>query len=409
MEIINGYSSSMSLGTTVFDTITPETSTYNITSNTVYFFSGSYDTEVLYNTLTESTLLSTYASQYLGKISNVPLTFSYDDTKKERIIQNTTPNAFRFKDPRYVNNSYIMGTSFTKPTIGAKYKFKMTDATLNSGFLVNGSSVNVTAKKEYYKTYTDGFDVLFANGTSVNGGAIDLVNNKLYGYRVENGTGPTGYLSVPFSVLKAKGYTTIICNISNNSGTRCGSPFVGYNWDSVLTQSYDVWSLTITIDLVNLVVTNSSPTYTPSTVSLVGLDLSKIFIGIHAIQTGAGGWVDWNVSIPNESYHTYDIESDFFTTTGNITVTNPTALTYSGFEVVPYDIDGNVLSNDINWVAIKIKNDTAGDYFIYTDDIGTFYNPSFINLNSKTVKYGNESILHNVKIQYRDKSIGEII
>lgn len=261
MEIINGYSSSMSLGTTVFDTITPETSTYNITSNTVYFFSGSYDTEVLYNTLTESALLSTYTSQYLGKISNVPLTFSYDDTKKERIIQNTTPNALRFKDPRYVNNSYIMGTSFTKPTIGAKYKFKMTNSTLNSGFLVNGSSVNVTAKKEYY------------------------------------------------------------------NGTR----------------------------------------------------------------------------------YTYDIESDFFTTTGNITVTNPTALTYSGFEVVPYDTDGNIITNDIKWVAIKIKNDTSGDYFIYTDDIGTFYNPSFINLNSKTVKYGNENILHNVKIQYRDKSIGEIL
>lgn len=401
MEIINGYS--YSLGLTPSNILSSDIATDNVTESVntkLFFFTGTMDLTSLYNITSESSLLSTYASSYLGTVT-APLTYKFNKNKKTITIESATPNALRFKDPRYVNNSYIMGTSFTKPTIGAKYKFKMTNSTLNSGFLVNGSSVNVTAKKEYYKTYTDGFDTLFANGTSVNGGAIDLVNNQLYGYRV-NGNGPDGYISVPFSVLKDSGLSVIECNVTLNT---CGWIFVGYAWNNQLTSSYGNGSTKITINFIDMVVTNTSPyNGSPSTVSLVGLDLTKIYIGICAIQAG-DGWVPWNVVIPNSSYYIYDIESDFFTTTGNITVTNGSKMTYSGFEVVPYDTDGNIITNDIKWVAMKTGSNGLGDKFIFTDEIGTSSSPAFVTMSNKTSKYGVENILSNLKLELHEKGV----
>lgn len=257
MEIINGYS--YSLGLTPSNILSSDIATDNITESVntkLFFFTGTMDLTALYNITSESSLLSTYASSYLGTVT-APLTYKFNKNKKTITIESATPNALRFKDPRYVNNSYIMGTSFTKPTIGARYKFKMTNSTLNSGFLVNGSSVNVTAKKEYY------------------------------------------------------------------NGTR----------------------------------------------------------------------------------YTYDIESDFFTTTGNITITNPTALTYSGFEVVPYDTDGNIITNDIKWVAMKTGSNGLGDKFIFTDEIGTSNSPAFVTMSNKTSKYGVENILSNLKLELHEKGV----
>ena len=252
MEIINGYSASMSLGTTVFDNITPETSSYSLTSN-IHFFSGTFDPVALYNYTTTASMLSAYASQYLGSVNSIPMTITYDDNTKKRVIKQTTPNALRFKDPRYINNSYILGTSFTKPTVGTKYKFKFTNSSVPDGFKLNGSDIITTS------------------------------NEKL----------------------------------------------------------------------------------------------------------GSG----------------YMIESDFFTLSGNMTLTNTNVMTHNGFEVIPYGDDDKPLSNNITWCAIDI----GSNRIIYTDDIGVRDNPSFINLNTLTSTYGTDNILNSIKIEYRNKSQGEIL
>lgn len=399
MEIINGYGGT--IGLTPSNILSSDIATGDVSetkSSKIFFFTGDMDLNSLYNISSESQLLTSYSSTYLGTVTT-DLTYKYLKNAKKNIIKMSTPNARRFKDVRYSNSTYALGTTFTKPSIGTKYKFKFTNSTVNDGFLLNGSSISTNVKKDYYRTYTDGFDALFANGTSVNGGAIDLVNNQLYGYRVD-GSGPDGYISVPFSVLKNQGLTVIECNVTLNT---CGWIFVGYAWNNQLTSSYGNGSTKITIDFVNMTVTNTAPyNGTPSTVSLVGLDLSTIYIGICAIQASAG-WVPWNVVIPNSSYYTYDIESDFFTTTGNITVTNPTALTHSGFEVIPYGEDDKPLSNQINWCAIKVGNNTLGDKLIFTNDIGTFINPSFVNLSKRECVYGIDNILHSLKIEVSEK------
>ena len=406
MEIINGYIESMSLGTTVYNNITPETSSYNISSN-IYFFNGSYDTEVLYNVLNEATLLSTYASQYLGKVTNVSLDFTYNDSKKQRIIKQPSPNALRFKDERYFRTNYVMGTSITKPTESNKFKIKINNTETKSGYSINGTPTNFNIKRDYFNSYTDAFDTLFANGTSVSGGAIDLANNQLYGYRV-TGAGPIGYLSVPFSTLKDLGLTVIECTYQT-IGTNNGAPFVGYAWNNVLTQTYDVATATkFTIDFVNMTVTNSNPTYTPGVVSLSGLDLTKIYIGIHGIQTGSGGWTSWTVKIPSESYYMYDLESDIFTSSTNISLTNIGSAGNSSIEIIPLDDNDKPIQRTIDWCAIKIKNDANGDYFIYLDEIGTRDNPSSLNLFKKESVYGDENILNSIKIDLRNKSVGEI-
>lgn len=407
MEIINGYIESMSLGTTVYNNITPETSSYNIASNNIYFFNGSYDTEVLYNVINEATLLSTYASQYLGKLTNVSLDFLYTDSKKQRVIKQPSPNALRFKDERYFRTNYVMGNSFTKPTESDNFKIKINGTATKTGYSVNGSPINMNVKKEYYNTYTDGFDLLFANGTSVSGGAIDLANNQLYGYNVM-GASSTGYLSVPFSVLKDLGLTVIECTYNNTGSYKNGAPFVGYAWNNVLTQTVDVYSTKFTIDFVNMSVTNTNPTSTPSVVSLVGLDLSKIYIGIHAIQTGTGGWTTWTVNIPNESFYTYDLESDIFTSSTNISLTNSGSAGNNSIEILPLDANDQPIQRTIDWCAIKIKNDENGDYFIYTDEIGTRDNKSSINLYKKESVYGTENIVNSIKIDLRNKSVGEV-
>ena len=89
MEIINGYGASMSLGTTVFDNVTTETSSYSLTSN-IHFFSGEFDPTTLYNYTTTSSMLSAYASQYLGSVNSVPMTITYNDATKKRVIKQTT-------------------------------------------------------------------------------------------------------------------------------------------------------------------------------------------------------------------------------------------------------------------------------------------------------------------------------
>lgn len=401
MEIINGYSASMSLGTTVFDNVTTETSSYSLTSN-IHFFSGTFDPDTLYNYTTTESMLSAYASQYLGSVNSVPMTLTYDDNTKKRVITQTSPNARRFKDPRYINNTYALGTAFTKPTIGTKYKFKFTNSTAKDGFLVNGGSISTNVNKDYYRTYTDGFDTLFANGTSVSGGAIDLVNNRLYGYRVENGTGPIGYLSVPFSILKIQGLSVIECNVALN---QCGLTFVGSSWNNRLTSSYGSSPTKITINFNNMTVTNSFPYEGANTavIDISSMDLSNLYIGICGFQAYSG-WVNWDVVILN-TYYSYDIESDFFTTTENITITNPNVMTHSGFEVIPYGDDDKPLTNQITWCAIDI----GSNRIIYTDDIGVRDNPSFINLNSLTSTYGRENIVNSIKIEYRNKSQGEIL
>lgn len=409
MEIINGYGASMSLGTTVFDTITPETSSYSLTSN-IHFFSGTFDPDALYNYTTTDSMLSVYASQYLGSVNSVPMTLTYDNNTKKRVIKQTSPNARRFKDPRYVNTTYALGTAFTKPTIGTKYKFKLNNSTVKDGFLVNGSDINnnytINSKeKNTHKLISgiDGFDELFSGGFSVSGGEINFVNNAIYGYRVD-GSGAKGYRSITMQDMINKGYSKII--VVNNSST-CGAGFLGYDWnDNMLLDNYNygIPSATYIIDFISMTASvTASSGRSAKTVDLNNYDLSRLKLGVYAIQSQEG-WQYWNVTLYSLQ-NTYDIESDFFTTTENITITNPTAMTHSGFEVIPYGDDDKPLTNQITWCAIDI----GSNRIIYTDDIGVRDNPSFINLNSLTSTYGTDNIVNSIKIEYRNKSQGEIL
>lgn len=261
MEIINGYIESMSLGTTVYNNITPETSSYNISSN-IYFFNGSYDTEVLYNVLNEATLLSTYASQYLGKVTNVSLDFTYNDSKKQRIIKQPIPNTLRFKDERYLRTTYTMGSVIPKPIESNRFKIKINNSAVIDGFKVNGNSV------------------------------VSTVNET----------------KLPFK--------------SYNTGT--------FNIEFIVNSTTD------------------------------------------------------------------------------ITISNDVNPYQTSIEIIPLDDNDKPIQRTIDWCAIKIKNDANGDYFIYLDDIGTRDNPSSLNLFKKESVYGDENILNSVKIDLRNKSVGEI-
>lgn len=410
MEIINGYSSAMSLGTTVFDNVTTETSSYSLTSN-IHFFSGTFDPDTLYNYTTTESMLSAYARQYLGSINSIPMTLTYDDNTKKRVITQTSPNARRFKDPRYINNTYALGTAFTKPTIGTKYKFKFTNSTAKDGFLVNGVSIGTVynenlggATTHILTSNIDGFDELFLDGGySVGGGAIDFTNNAVYGYRVDGSTSK-GYRSITMQDMINKGYSKII--VVNNSST-CGVGFLGYDWnDSVLLDNYNynVPSATYEIDFINMTASvSASYNRVPSTVNLKNYDLSRLRLGVYATQSG-DGWQYWNVTLYKKPV-VYMIESDFFTTTENIIITNTSSLTHTGFEVIPYGDDDKPLTNQITWCAIDI----GSNRIIYTDDIGVRDNPSFINLNSLTSTYGRENIVNSIKIEYRSKSQGEML
>lgn len=409
MEIINGYGASMSLGTTVFDNVTTETSSYSLTSN-IHFFSGEFDPTTLYNYTTTSSMLSVYASQYLGSVNSVPMTITYNDATKKRVIKQTSPNALRFKDPRYINTTYALGTAFTKPAIGTKYKFKFDNSTVKDGFLLNGVNVNTTynenmggSKSHILASNVDGFDELFLGGYSVGGGTIDFINNTIYGYRVDGSTSK-GYRSVTMQDMINKGYSKIV--VVNNSST-CGIGFLGYDWnDTVLLDNYNynISSATYEIDFINMTASvTASYNRVNSTANLKNYDLSRLKLGVYATQAG-DGWQYWNVTLYKKP-NVYMIESDFFTTTENITITNPNALTHSGFEVIPYGDDDKPLSNQITWCAIDI----GSNRIIYTDDIGVRDNPSFINLNSLTSTYGTDNIVNSIKIEYRNKSQGEIL
>lgn len=409
MEIINGYSASMSLGTTVFDTITPETSSYSLTSN-IHFFRGTFDPVALYNYTTTESMLSVYASQYLGSINSIPMTLTYDDNTKKRVITQTSPNARRFKDPRYINNTYALGTAFTKPTIGTKYKFKFTNSTVKDGFLLNGSDINTTYNEilgggtyHILVSNVDGFDELFLGGFSVNGGEIDFVNNAIYGYRV-NGEGAKGYRSITMQDMINKGYSKIV--VVNNSSS-CGIGFLGYDWNNTVlldNYNYGLPNATYIIDFISMTASvTASYNRSANTVDLKNYDLSRLRLGVYATQAG-DGWQYWNVTLYKKPV-VYMIESDFFTTTENITITNPNAMTHSGFEVIPYGDDDKPLTNQITWCAIDI----GSNRIIYTDDIGVRDNPSFINLNSLTSTYGRENIVNSIKIEYRNKPQGEIL
>lgn len=409
MEIINGYSASMSLGTTVFDNVTTETSSYSLTSN-IHFFSGEFDPTALYNYTTTASMLSAYASQYLGSINNIPMTLTYDDNTKKRVIKQTSPNARRFKDPRYINNTYALGTAFTKPTIGTKYKFRFTNSSVSDGFKLNGSDITTTSNENLggSNTHTlvsgvDGFDELYLGGFSVGGGAIDFVNNKIYGYRVDGG-GAKGYRSITMQDMINKGYSKIV--VVNNSSSY-GVGFLGYDWNDTMlldNYNYDIPSATYIIDF-NSMTASVTASYNRSakTVDLNNYDLSRLRLGVYAVQAQEG-WQIWDVTLYKKR-PVYMIESDFFTTTENITITNPNVMTHSGFEVIPYGDDDKPLTNQITWCAIDI----GSNRIIYTDDIGVRDNPSFINLNSLTSTYGRENIVNSIKIEYRNKSQGEIL
>lgn len=418
MEIINGYIESMSLGTTVYNNITPETSSYNISSNNIYFFNGSYDTEVLYNVINEATLLSTYASQYLGKLTNVSLDFLYTDSKKQRVIKQPSPNALRFKDERYFRTNYVMGNSFTKPTESDKFKIKINGSTVSDGFTVNGITVNsnvvdnsstpfksnVNYGTPILQTGIDAFDTLFLGGTPVDGGEIDFTNNAIYGYRVD-GSGPRGYKSISMQEVLNMGYGKIVIN--NNSSNN-GAGFFGYDWNNALLDNYNysTANATYTIDLVNKTASvTASYNRVASTINISNADFYKLVMGVYAIQSGSG-WQYWDVKLYKMPL-VYDVEMVVESTT-NLIIGNPNNPVYNSIEVVPLDANDQPIQRTIDWCAIKIKNDANGDYFIYIDEIGTRDNKSYINLYKKESVYGTENIVNSIKIDLRNKSVGEV-
>ena len=223
MEIVNGYGGT--IGLTPSNILSSDIATGDVSetnSSKIFFFTGDMDLNSLYNISSESQLLTSYSSTYLGTITT-DLTYKYLKNAKKNIIKMSTPNARRFKDPRYVNNTYVLGTAFTKPDIGTKYKFKFTNSTVKDGFLLNGVNVNTTyneniggSKSHILVPTIDGFDELFLGGFSVSGGEIDFVNNAIYGYRVDGGSSK-GYRSITMQAMINKGYSKII--VVNNSSS----------------------------------------------------------------------------------------------------------------------------------------------------------------------------------------------
>lgn len=407
MEIINGYS--YSLGLTPSNILSSDIATGDVSetkSSKIFFFTGDMDLNSLYNISSESQLLTSYSSTYLGTVTT-DLNYKYLKNAKKNIIKMSTPNARRFKDPRYINNTYVLGTAFTKPTIGTKYKFKFTNSTAKDGFLVNGSDINVnytinSKEKNVHKVISgiDGFDELFLGGFPVDGGVIDFNTNAIYGYRI-TGTGAKGYRSITMQEMINKGYSKIVIVV--NSSTY-GGAFLGYDWNNKCLSNYNesYGPATYIIDF-NSMTASVTKNYRmdATTVNLNNYDLSSLRMGSYSEQAQEG-WQYWNVTLYSLQ-NTYDIESDFFTTTGDITITNPSAMTHSGFEVIPYGDDDKPLSNQITWCAIKVGNNTLGDKLIFTDDIGTFINPSFVNLSKRECVYGIDNILHSLKIEVSEK------
>lgn len=68
----------------------------------------------------------------------------------------------------------------------------------------------------------------------------------------------------------------------------------------------------------------------------------------------------------------------------------------------------SLVAGDITFCAIKVGSGIDGDFFIYTDEIGTFDNPSSINLDYTTATLDRENIVTSIKIDIRSKSVGEI-
>ncbi len=67
-----------------------------------------------------------------------------------------------------------------------------------------------------------------------------------------------------------------------------------------------------------------------------------------------------------------------------------------------------LINGDIAWFAMRIKVEGTTEHFIFSDEVGTFDNPSSVNLDYLNNEIDKENIVTSIKFLVRDKATLEV-
>lgn len=75
-------------------------------------------------------------------------------------------------------------------------------------------------------------------------------------------------------------------------------------------------------------------------------------------------------------------------------------------DAIPFN---NLIDGIISWAAVRVKTDGTNDFFIFTDNIGTFYDKTkFIKVDHLVCTIGKQNLMTGISFRIRDKSFSEI-